>query len=707
LTAAPTTIPFGGQTTLTATVTNSTFASPTGTVQFYVGGVAGRLLGTATLVVGRAPASTATLGVAGSALNPGANDLVAVFSGDGANDAASTSANVRVNVGLTPLALTPTTTTLTTTETSLLSFATSKATVKQYVILTGKVSSTTATGSIQFFAGVGGTTSVITVPIVSGGTVTTTVDAGSFALGPNLLKATYIPTGSVYSGSTSGTTAATVVNTISNFGSLNVGTAATPTKKYKVTFLAATTVGAISDTTQGNGALDYIDGGTVPTTKCTTGAYAANASCDVSLGFLPTLPGLRLGSAVIYDNSNVPTLTIPAIGTGLGSQLSFGFAAPTSIVSTTTPAFNGPSAVTVDASNNLFIADSLNNRIVEQPAVGTQRNVGTGFTYPIGMAVDGAGNLYVSDAAFGVSKIPNQRGTLSSANQTKLTITGGVGFPAELSFDTLGNLYIADSMNNRIVKLSRVNGDLDVAHPTYIGTGLTYPEGVAVDGAGNIFISDTGFPADAPNGLFGRIVEIPAANPSTQLTLGLQVNSPSYLGVDASGTLYIADTDDSLVLQVPPGAATQTPLNLTINAAQPQYWGGLALDMQGNLWAPDFLNNQIVKITQKAPSLNLGIIFFGVGVLGPQTLPVYNYGNANLDIYGFAPPQYFFQSGGTCLTGTLVAPGSSCIMSIINSTNGIFQYTTNGQFNIQDNEGNAPSTSPHLDTILVTGGSIF
>ena len=71
LTASPTTIPFGGQTTLTATVTNSTFSSPTGTVQFYVGGVAGRLLGTATLVVGKAPTSTATLGVVGSALIQG------------------------------------------------------------------------------------------------------------------------------------------------------------------------------------------------------------------------------------------------------------------------------------------------------------------------------------------------------------------------------------------------------------------------------------------------------------------------------------------------------------------------------------------------------------------------------------------------------------------------------------------------------------
>ena len=149
-----------------------------------------------------------------------------------------------------------------------------------------------------------------------------------------------------------------------------------------------------------------------------------------------------------------PLVTIPAIGTGLGPQLSFGFAAPTSITSTTATAFNGPSAVAVDGTGNLFIADAFNNRIVEQPLVGAQKNVGTGFAYPIGMAVDGAGNLYVTDANFGVSKIPNQSGTLNSTNQTKLNIAGGVKFPTQLSFDKSGNLYIADSMNNRIVKLT-------------------------------------------------------------------------------------------------------------------------------------------------------------------------------------------------------------------------------------------------------------
>ena len=274
LTASPTSIPFGGQTTLTATVTNSTFSSPTGTVQFYVGGVAGRLLGTATLVVGNAPTSTASLGVAGSALDPGLNNLVAVFSGDGANDSASTSAAVTVNVGLTALVRT-TSTTLNVSDANLLTFTTTKATVKQYTTLSGTVTSSSGTpAAATVTIKLNGTTTLATTT-TSSGAYSVTIDTTSLALGSgvNSITAVYAGTGtgtSNYAASTSPAKLVSLVNTISNFGSLNVGTVATLTKKYKVTFLAATTVGAVSDLTQGATALDYIDGGATPGTKCTT-----------------------------------------------------------------------------------------------------------------------------------------------------------------------------------------------------------------------------------------------------------------------------------------------------------------------------------------------------------------------------------------------------------------------------------------------------
>ena len=144
-------------------------------------------------------------------------------------------------------------------------------------------------------------------------------------------------------------------------------------------------------------------------------------------------------------------------------------------------------------------------------------------------------------------------------------------------------------------------------------------------------ISDTGFPADPGNDLFGRIVKIPAASPSSQLTLGVQVSSPSYLGVDASGTLYIANTDDSTVLKMTTDGSSGTPINLTVNGATNQAWGGLALDMKGNLWAPDLVNNQVVKVTQYGAGMNFGTLRCFLESMGRMTMPVYNYGNTNLN----------------------------------------------------------------------------
>ena len=154
--------------------------------------------------------------------------------------------------------------------------------------------------------------------------------------------------------------------------------------------------------------------------------------------------------------------------------------------------------------------------------------------------------------------------------------------------------------------------------------------------------------------------------------------------------------------------ASRTALNLTVNATQPQYWGGLALDMKGNLWAPDLLNNQVVKVTQFAPGINFGYIFLGWGILGPQTLPVYNYGNANLNIYGLILPEYFSQSGGTCLTGTSVAPGSSCTLVDCQHDDHLGSNAPSTRTStFVTTKGMRPSASPHLDTIVVTGGSIF
>ncbi|HVJ08623.1 MAG TPA: protease pro-enzyme activation domain-containing protein [Acidisarcina sp.] len=671
LTAAPSTIPWAGVTTLIARVTNSTYASPSGVVNFYSGSANGKFLGTATLAPGKAPIAIATFQVTGAMLSPGANSLIAVFPGDGANDAASTSAAATVNVGLAPAALTTPTITLTSSAASLFLMQSANVRVTQRDTLTATLSPSDATGTVQFFLG---STSLGTAAI-SGGTATLGIDSSLLALGANNLTATYLGSAQYNPASTSMPTIVMVLNNTASFGSVAVGSTS-PTQQFQVTFLAATAVGAINDLTVGSSNQDYLDGGS---TTCAAGSYAAGANCVVSLAYAPSVPGTLLGSAVLYDAANTPIAAIPLTGLGMAARLSFGFAAPAAIASS----LNGPSSVTVDGRGDIFITDTLNNRVVEIPNGGSAVNVGTGFMEPVGTAVDGAGNLYVADTAFGVSKIPNEHGNLNAAHQAPLAIAGGVFLPAEVTFDAIGNLYIADTMNNRIVKVPAVNGDLDVAHPTYLGTGLTSPNGVAVDGAGNVFIADTGFPSNPANAIYGRIVEIPGGT-GAQQTLNIQVSAPSSIKIDASGQLFIADTNNLRVLQVSPDLTTQTPLNLAINATNPQYFGGIAIDLKGNLWAPDFLNNQIVSVAPNMPLLNFGnqavcpawLCGAFQTTFGPLTATLTNVGNQTAQNFSANLPQYFSVQGGTCnvmTPGFTLNAGGNCSLSVVFTVTDWFQ----------------------------------
>jgi len=183
--------------------------------------------------------------------------------------------------------------------------------------------------------------------------------------------------------------------------------------------------------------------------------------------------------------------------------------------------FNSPAGIAYDGAGNLYVADMNNNAIrkivISSGSVttfaggnsGETDGVGTTATFygPNGVAYDGSGNLYVVDEYGGVIR----KIVLSSASV--FTVAGtpfsyqfsdGVGanahfyYPTGITYDGVGNVYISDINNYRIRKMSLANysvttvagGTSGSANGTGPNAQFSNPNGLTIDGLGNLFVAD-------------------------------------------------------------------------------------------------------------------------------------------------------------------------------------------------------------------------
>ena len=191
------------------------------------------------------------------------------------------------------------------------------------------------------------------------------------------------------------------------------------------------------------------------------------------------------------------------------------------------------------------------------------------------VAYDAAGNLYVSQRnANRIRRIaPNGTITTIAGGNTGFAGDGGpaaaalISRPAGLAIDGAGNLYFADSGNRRIRRItpagviSTIAGNGGRGHAGDGGNALAASfatvNGLAVDPAGNVFVSDT--PAQrvrriTPAGLISTVAGTgePAYTGDGGPGASASLNTPSGLDTDAAGNLYIADTLNQAVRQVTP-----------------------------------------------------------------------------------------------------------------------------------------------------------
>jgi len=268
-----------------------------------------------------------------------------------------------------------------------------------------------------------------------------------------------------------------------------------------------------------------------------------------------------------------------------------------------------PVGVAVDGAGNLYIADSGNHVVREVYARdgtittaagnGTAGSGGDGtgaisaqLSNPVAVAADGAGNLYIADdSASRVREVNAYNGIITTVAGTGASGYGGDGGPATraqlaspegVAIDGAGNLYIADYGNNRVREVYARDGTIVTVAGTgsagYSGDGrpaasaqLRAPVGVAVDGAGTLYIADSGNHAVRAVVAGSSVITTLAGGTGCGATCGgdggpatsAQLNYPRSMAADGAGALLIADDFGQKVRVVSGVAGTSAPVETT------------------------------------------------------------------------------------------------------------------------------------------------
>jgi hypothetical protein len=427
--------------------------------------------------------------------------------------------------------------------------------------------------------------------------------------------------------------------------------------------------------------------GTTPAVPCNAqpkGAYqtlSSEGSCYLWPQLDPNVPGAASGKLTMFGPE---PYTFYVNGTGLGASVAM-LDSPTLDTLAASNALSTPEQVASDPIGDTWVADPGNKQVLYFQAGSSSampKSVGSGLSAPTGVAVNGAGDIYIGDydASSGIGTVyeipwvPNSTSTAGGSyipgNQIDLStatiVNPSLGNNLNLAADGSGDVFVADPQNSRVVEIlnseraslvpnPHISGDTTATSTLTVGTGFTAPSAVAVDAAGDVFV------ADGTN-----LYEISAfpANVQTTITDSLPGTATS-LAIDASGSVIAAITGQGLyripyIVPTSSGSSgafslssaslidTSFTLPSTSNSSSPSYCGGpaacidttnvtspfgVALDQQGNIYVSD--------MTGGTPNLyefdvTEGFVNYGVGlspgVADEQDLDLFNIGNEPLTL---------------------------------------------------------------------------
>lgn len=428
------------------------------------------------------------------------------------------------------------------------------------------------------------------------------------------------------------------------FSSTAVGS--TSTSPVSVTLPNGGSVSTVEYLTMGAPNLDYTAAASGD--GCTGQTFSAKQSCTVSVVFGPTYPGVRNGAVVLLDSGNTVLGTEFVTGIGEGPvavavpgtiSIAAGQEGQWTQLGDNQPATAAdlylPSGIALDGAGDLFIADSNHNRVRE--VIGTGANKGNIIT----VAGDG-------DAGY-------------SATET-VAINSPLNIPSGVAIDGAGNLYIADTNNNVIREVNLTTGTISTvagnAQPGFSGDGgaatsamLNSPKGISVDASGNLFIADTG--NDVIREVTGGEIKTVAGTGMTPGNSGdgaaatsATLDAPYAVAFDSSGKMYIPDSGNNRVRVVSGGIINNFAGSANGTAGFSGDGGsptsaeldtpfGVATDAAGNIYIADARNYVVRRVSASVITT----------VAGNNNSSVFNDGKSGF-IYGNGQPGSKYAGNG-------------------------------------------------------------
>jgi sugar lactone lactonase YvrE len=299
---------------------------------------------------------------------------------------------------------------------------------------------------------------------------------------------------------------------------------------------------------------------------------------------------------------------------------------------------SSPEGVAVDASGNIWAANSFSSTVTE---LGPDGSALSGFGYtasslsqPFGVAVDGNGNVWVTNYYNGqVTELcgattANCPIGSATGNQIFASAAGGLNGPEGIAIDQLGNVWVANNSGNSVTELDSSGNALSGSG--YTDTSLSAPIDVAIDGNGNVWVADSG------NNEVTELCGANTANCPSMTATGSAIlasaagagglNGPAGIAIDQSGNAWVANNSGNSVTELDSnGSALSPPTGYTGGGLGAPV--GIAIDGAGNVWVVNNFPPSVTELSSAGSPISPSAGYTGGSMNGPQWLAIDPSGN--------------------------------------------------------------------------------